>query len=299
MLNPWRLHLLVELQEHGTVRAVAARANLSPSAVSQQLAVLEHETATDLLERTGRRVRLTPAGGVLADRAREILAQIERAESELRGLGDQPRGMVTLAVFQSAVHALAVPTAARVADRYPDLEVVVHELEPHDSMPALRRGEVDLIVTTTDLAGTELGPAVDLIPIGTDEIVAVLPPGHPGAALDTLDLATCAAERWTFDLPGSYMSDLATRRCREAGFEPRVVCRLNNYLIALQHVEAEQSISLLPSLAVDPRFDVLTRPLDPPSVRHIVAALRHTSTTQPAVRAVLDELRAAAQNGPW
>lgn len=299
MLNPWRLQLLVDLQEHGTVRAVAARANLSPSAVSQQLAVLQHETATDLLERTGRRVRLTPTGVVLADRAREILAQMERVEHELRGLGDRPTGTVTLAVFQSAVHALAVPTAARVTETHPGLEVVVLELEPHDSMPALRRSEVDVIVTTTDLAGTELGPTVDLIPIGTDEIVVVLPPGHPGAARDTLDLATCAAERWTFDLPGSYMSDLATRRCREAGFEPQVVSRFSNYLIALQHVEAGRSISLLPSLAVDARFDVVTRPLDRPSVRQIVAAVRRPSASQPAVRVVLDELCAVAQNGPW
>jgi DNA-binding transcriptional LysR family regulator len=299
VLNPSRLRLLVDLQELGTVREVAARANLSPSAVSQQLAGLERETATDLIERNGRRVRLTAAGVVLAVRAREILAHLDQVEAELRGLGDQPAGTVTLAVFQSAVHALAVPTAVRVADQHPGVEVVVLELEPHDSMPALRRGEVDVIVTTTDLADTELGPTVDLVPIGADEIVAVLPPGHPGAARESLDLASCAAERWTFDLAGSYMSDLATRRCREAGFEPRVICRLNNYLIALQHVEAGRSISLLPSLAVDARFDVVTRPLEPPSVRRIVAAVRRPSVTQPAVRAVLDELSAVARDGPW
>ncbi|SSC25659.1 DNA-binding transcriptional regulator, LysR family, partial [Klenkia terrae] len=294
VLNPWRLQLLVDLQEHGTVRAVAQRAVLSPSAVSQQLAVLERETGTDLVERSGRRVRLTAAGELLADRARDVLARMHQVEAELRGLGDRPSGTVRLAVFQSAVHALAVPAAEAVAARHPGVEVVVLELEPHESMPALRRGEVEVIVTTTDLAGTELGPAVDLLPLGTDEVVAVLPVGHPAAAAQRLDLAACAQERWTLDLPGSYMSDLTTRRCRDAGFEPHVVCRLSNYLIALQHVEAGRSVALLPSLAVDARFDVVTRPLDPPSVRRIVAAVRRPAATQPAVRAVLDELRAAA-----
>jgi DNA-binding transcriptional LysR family regulator len=291
-LNPWRLRLLVDLEAHGTVRAVAQHANLSASAVSQQLSVLERETRSQLLERTGRRVRLTAAGVILARRAREILAQMDAAEAELRGLGDEPAGTVTLAVFQSAVHSLAVPAVSRIARRHPDVEVVLLELEPHESMQALRRGEVDVIITNTDFAGAELDPAIDLVPIGADAVVVVLPAGHPGTAHETIDLGTCADQRWTFDVTGSYMSELATRLCREAGFEPRVVCRFNNYLIALQHVEAGLSIALLPSLAVDPRFDVVTRQLRPPVPRRIFAAVRCRLTSQSAVNAVLEELRA-------
>ena len=291
-LNPWRLRLLVDLEAHGTVRAVAQHANLSASAVSQQLSVLERETSSQLLERTGRRVRLTAAGVILARRAREILAQMDAAEAELRGLDDEPVGTVTLAVFQSAVHSLAVPAVSRIARRHPDVEVVLLELEPHESMQALRRGEVDVIITNTDFASAELNPAIDLVPIGADAVVVVLPAGHPGTAHETVDLGTCADQRWTFDVTGSYMSDLATRLCREAGFEPRVVCRFNNYLIALQHVEAGLSIALLPSLAVDPRFDVVTRQLRPPVPRRIFAAVRRRLTSQSAVNAVLEELRA-------
>jgi DNA-binding transcriptional LysR family regulator len=129
------------------------------------------------------------------------------------------------------------------------------------------------------------------VPIGADEIVVVLPADHPGAVHETIDLSTCAKQRWTFDVTGTYMSDLATRLCREAGFEPRVVCRFNNYLIALQHVEAGLSIALLPSLAVDLRFEIVTRRLRAPVPRRIVAAVRRQLTSQPAVNAVLDELR--------
>jgi DNA-binding transcriptional LysR family regulator len=290
-LNPWRLRLLADLEAHGTVRAVAARGNLSASAVSQQLSVLERETRTQLLERTGRRVRLTAAGVILARRAREILAGMDAAEAELRGLGAEPAGTVTLAVFQSAVHSLAVPAVSRLAQAYPDVDVVILELEPHDSMQALRRGDVDVIVTTTDFVGTRLDPAIDLIPIGADAVVAVLPAGHPATAGDAVDLPALADQRWTFDVTGSYMSDLATRLCREAGFEPRVVCRFNNYMITLQHVAAGLSVALLPSLAVDRQFGVLSRPLRTAVPRRIVAAVRRRPTMQTAVRLVLDELR--------
>jgi len=293
-LNPWRLRLLADLATYGTVRAVAQRGNLSPSAVSQQLATLERETRTALLERTGRRVRLTAAGVLLAGRAREILAAMDSAEAELRGLADEPAGTVALAAFQSAVHALAEPAVARLAERHPDVTVVLLELEPHDSMPALRRGDVDVIITTTDFVGAELDPAIDLVPIAEDEIVLVLPAGHPLTAQETVGLAACAAQRWTFDVTGSYMSELATRLCREAGFEPSVICRFNNYMIALQHVEKSRSIALLPSLAIDPRYRVATRPLDPPVTRRITAAVRRPATPRPEVSAVLTALRSGA-----
>ncbi|MET0424543.1 MAG: LysR family transcriptional regulator [Actinoplanes sp.] len=290
-LNPWRLKLLTDLATYGTVRAVAQRGNLSPSAVSQQLATLERETRTVLLERTGRRVRLTAAGLLLVGRARQILAAMDAAEAELRGLADEPAGTVTLAAFQSAVHALAEPAVARLAERHPDVTVVLLELEPHDSMPALRRGDVDVIITTADFVGAELDPAIDLVPLTEDAIVLVLPLEHPLTAYESIGLEACADQRWTFDVAGSYMSELATRRCREAGFEPAVICRFNNYMIALQHVEKGRSITLLPRLAVDPRYRVTTRPLTPPVTRRITAAVRRPSTPRPEITAVLTALR--------
>ena len=292
-LNPWRLRLLADLATYGTVRAVAQHGRLSPSAVSQQLATLERETRTALLERTGRRVRLTAAGVLLAARAREILAAMDAAEAELRGLADEPAGTVTLAAFQSAVHALAEPAVTRLAERHPDLRVVLLELEPHDSMPALRRGEVDVIITTTDFVGAELDPAIDLVPIAEDSIVLVLPVDHPLTAAESVAVGACADQRWTFDVADSYMSELATRLCREAGFEPSVICRFSNYMIALQHVERGRSIAFLPSLAVDPRYRVAARPLAPPVTRRITAAIRRLPASRPELTAVLTALRTA------
>jgi DNA-binding transcriptional LysR family regulator len=88
------------------------------------------------------------------------------------------------------------------------------------------------------------------------------------------------------------MANLAQRLCRQAMFEPRVVCRFSNYMMALQHVEAGLSIALLPGLAVDQgRFSVATRELATPVTRAITAAARRGSPQRAAVRAVLDALR--------
>ncbi|AHH99067.1 LysR family transcriptional regulator [Kutzneria viridogrisea] len=290
MLNPWRLGLLSRLDTLGTIRAVAQDANMSASSVSQQLAVLEAETRTRLLERTGRRVRLTPAGLLLARRARAILDHMDTVEAELRGLTEDPVGLVRLGAFQSAIHTLAVPVVTRLAGAYPHLEVQLLELEPHESIPALRGGDADVIITATDFVELPLGPDLEIVPLATDPIVLVASPDRPvprGPAV----LSAYAGEPWALDVPQSYMANLTLRLCRESGFEPRVACRFSNYLMTLQHVEAGLSIALLPDLAVDRRYRVVTRELAMPVNRTIAAVVRRGSPLRAAVNLVLTALR--------
>ncbi|GHH86903.1 LysR family transcriptional regulator [Streptomyces sulfonofaciens] len=283
--------MLSLLESLGTVRAVAETLHLSASTVSQQLAVLEAETRCRLLERTGRRVRLTPAGLLLARRGREILDQMAEAEAELHALNDEPIGTVRLGVFQSAIYPLAVPAATRLADTHPRLHLELIELEPHESGPALRSGEADIIVTTTDYGGLSWGADLGVIPLGSDPIVLVLPRGHPLADRTTVNLAACKEETWACDRPRSYMADLTARLCRESGFEPRVACRFSNYLMLLQHVESKRSIALLPALAVTPERAVVTRELSTPVHRNVTIVVRRGTTQRAAVDAVVAALR--------
>lgn len=284
-LNPWRLRLLSQLDALGTVRAVAQAANLSASSVSQQLAVLESETRTQLIERTGRRVRLTSAGLILARRARSILDQMDAVEAELRGLNEEPSGLVRLGAFQSAIHTLAVPAIGHLG--HPHLQVELVELEPHASMPALLAGEVDVIITTTDFVELPVPGDIDVVPLGEDPIVLLSPPGQPKT-----DLKACKDEPWAFDIPGSYMANLATRLCRQAGFEPRVAGRFSNYMLTLKHVEAGLAVAVLPALAVDPRFDVARKEL--PVTRKITAAARRDARA--AITVVLDALHTRSRS---
>ncbi|GAB3138627.1 LysR family transcriptional regulator [Amycolatopsis sp. NPDC004378] len=288
MLNPWRLRLLSRLDTLGTVRAVAQDANLSASSVSQQLAVLEAETRTQLLERTGRRVRLTPAGLMLARRARAILDHMDTVEAELRSLGEEPVGQVRLGAFQSAIHTMAVPAVTRLAGAYPHLDVELLELEPHESIPALRGGDADVIITTTDFVELPLGPDLDIVPLASDPIVLVSSGDSPRGPVP---LSAYADSPWALDMPQSYMANLTLRLCRESGFEPRVVCRFSNYLMTLQHVEAGLSIALLPLLAVDRRYRVVTRELASPVTRTIAAVVRRGTPLRAGVNVVLDALR--------
>src|ERR1700710_3076491 len=109
MLDLRRLRLLHELQERGTIAAVADALRYTPSAVSQQLAVLEREAGVPLLERAGRGVRLTAAARVLAGPAGALLERAQRGEPELAAAAGDVVGRGRVASFQSVAIRLAAP----------------------------------------------------------------------------------------------------------------------------------------------------------------------------------------------
>lgn len=150
-LNPWRLRLLEALDRVGTVRAVAEEQRLAPSTVSEQLALLEAEVRTTLLERSGRRLRLTPAGRLLAARSRELLDHMDAIEAELAELSAEPVGHIRVASFASALTSLVLPAAVALSRSHPRLALELLELEPHES--------VDLVA-----AAVECGLCVAILP---------------------------------------------------------------------------------------------------------------------------------------
>jgi DNA-binding transcriptional LysR family regulator len=151
-------------------------------------------------------------------------------------------------------------------------------------------GAVDVIVTTTDYVEFPWERDLEIIPLGADPVVLVLPPDHPLARRRVVDLAACAEETWACDRPGSYMAELTRRLCHESGFEPRVACRFANYLLLLQHVESGRSVALLPALAVARSHAVVTRELTTPVHRNVAVVVRRGSAPRAAVDAVVEAL---------
>jgi DNA-binding transcriptional LysR family regulator len=291
VLNPWRLRLLVHLETLGTVRAVAEALRMSPSSVSQQLAVLEREARTTLLDHHGRRVALTPAAVVLAAHGREILGRIEAAEADLALRRAEPVGVVRVGSFASGLHALLLPAAARLRQSHPRLRVECVELESHDSLPALRRGELDVALILDFGDGwLPVDARLRRLPLTADPVVLVLPRGHPAAGAAVVDLASLADQHWALDQDGSYFHDLVVRQCRRAGFEPVVVGRYASYSLMLEQVESGLAVAALPELAVDRRYDVVSTALAPAVDRTIHAVTPDGPPPLPAVAAVLDGL---------
>lgn len=289
-----RLRLLDVFARVGTVRATAAEAVMSPSAVSQQLALLESDTGAVLFERAGRRMTLTATGHLLAERARALLDHADAVDAELADLAAGPAGLVRIGGFASAVSSTLIPAARELARANPRLALELLEIEPRDSTTALLQGRIDLAVTVDEGDGTLLAPTITVLPLASDPLLAVLPTGHARASSGRLALGDLADEAWALDFAGTYLGELVPRECRLAGFEPRVVGRFSSYGVLLAHVAAGRSVGVLPALAVDPAAGVVAVPVDGLADRRIVIAVRTGAARRRAIIAVVEALRSVA-----
>ncbi len=300
MLDLRRLRLLRELSERGTIAAVADALQFTPSAVSQQLAMLEREAGVALLERAGRGVRLTDAARVLVEHAEVLLEQAARAEADLAAAAGAVAGRVRIAVFQSVALRLAIPAMTALAKDAPRLRCELVEAEPEPAMPALEIGDVDLVL------GDEWQHLPRRLPtrlvrhdLFDDPVRLVLPSSHrllrryEGA----IPLAELRDEPWGSGEAGLGWDEMCQRTCRElGGFDPDIRHRANDSTIILGLVSRGLAVTLFPDLIVPGRHPgISVRDIaDAPVSRKIFAATRASDATRPSTQSVLAAIRAEA-----
>jgi DNA-binding transcriptional LysR family regulator len=302
MLDLRRLRLLHELHARGTIAAVAEALQYTPSAVSQQLAVLEREAGLPLLERAGRGVRLTDAALVLVRHADALLERAELAQAELAAAAGSVAGRGRIASFQSAAFHLAVPAMQALAREAPDLRCELIEAEPEQSLPALALGDVDLVLADEwQHQPLARHAGVDREDLFRDPVYLVLPDDHPSAQRHrrAVPLAELAGEAWTTGHPDTAWSAMTERTCRELGqFDPDIRHQTNDSVTSLALVAGGEAVTLLPALVdPDPRAHpgIAVRAIGEGSVhRTIFAATRTADATRPSVQALLGAVHAAA-----
>lgn len=156
MLEVTRLRVLVAVARHGSVTAAARSLNYAQPSVSHHLARLEAETGAQLIQRSGRSVRLTDAGRLLAERAEEILGRLEAAENELAAQVGQRAQRIRLAAFTSALATFVPAAAARLRAAHPGTELVLMEAEPAEAVRLLRAGQADVALACRYLQDGEV-----------------------------------------------------------------------------------------------------------------------------------------------
>jgi DNA-binding transcriptional LysR family regulator len=298
MLDLRRLRLLREVDARGTVHGAARALDYTPSAISQQLAVLEREAGAQLLERVGRGVRLTDAGRVLVRHAAGLLDAVEAAEAEVAGLAaGQPAGVVRIASFQSAFLRIVAPAVAALAETHPGVRVEATEDEVEHAVPALRLRQLDIVIGDEyDGQPQPIHRDLGREPLLREQVRLALAEDHPLARRRRVPLARLAGAEWAATQPGTGHREMLIRTCRRlGGFEPDLRYSSDDYLILLELVRTTGACALLPDLALAhgaPGVAVRS-PAEGTIGREIFLITRRART--PAVEAVAAALRDAAQ----
>jgi DNA-binding transcriptional LysR family regulator len=293
MLDIHRLRLLRELDRLGTLAAVARALSYSPSAISQQLTLLEAETGTTLLERVGRGVRLTEQARILVRHTEVILERLELAEADLARSMTEITGTLRVASFQSVMLAL-VPTAlSALAARHPELRVQITQSEASEAFAGLVAHDFDLVLGEEypGLPQPRL-PGVDEEDLSYDEMRVAVPPSGPWSRTTLADLAGAP---FVFDPADLTPGQWARNMCRTAGFEPDVRFASGDLLLQVRLVETGHAIAFLPDLLWTGRSPgpVRLHHLPGRPRRRLFTGVRGGAGRQPRVRAFREALKDA------
>lgn len=286
VLNVMRLRMLCELHRRGTLAEVAQALSYTPSAVSQQLSLLERETGVTLFERVGRGVRLTDDAVGLVAHAEAVLARLEQAESELAAAQPQIRGTLRVASFQSVVVELAPPALTLLAERHPQLRVEISHREVGPAYSALLSHQFDVILGE-EYPGLpdEIRVGVDRADLVRDRLCLAVPATGPWASVPTV-LADLRAAPWALDPADSPTGAWGRAVCRAAGFEPPIAFENSDPLLQAHLVSSGHAVAFIPALIAGRHqggVQLIGLPGDPHRTLH--TAVRDGRAAHPAVRA--------------
>jgi DNA-binding transcriptional LysR family regulator len=286
MLDLRRLRLLRELKARGTIAAVADALQFTPSAVSQQLAMLEREAGVPLLEK--------------AEHAEALLERAEVAEADLAAAAGTVAGRGRIAGFQSVTLHLALPAMRAIARDHAQLRCELVDSEPEYALPALALGDLDLVLADEwHHQPRRLPPGVERHDLLDDPVRVILPARHRLARRykAELPLAALAGEPWITAPQGMGWEEMTNRTCRLlGGFDPDIRHRSNDAAIITALVAGGLAVAIFPELPLSGgHAGIAVRPIaEGPVSRGIFAATRAADRPRPSTQALLAAVRDVA-----
>jgi len=240
------LRYFSETAHSGSIRAASERLHVSPSAISRQIASLEHELRAPVFDRRARGMILTPAGEILRDRFDGVLREFSRVKSHIAALQNVQAGAVDVCCFQTAVESFVAPVLHRFHVQYPGVSFNVRMTSTDEAMEALTTGaaEIGFIVNppTRD--------AIASTPMFSDMTVAVVGPSHPLAKRKVTTLRELAEFPFVLAEPAFGQRQHLDRTFARHSFKPEEFCITNSIGLIKEVASVGRLCTLLPRAAV-------------------------------------------------
>src|SRR5271170_5796699 len=289
-----QLRYVCAIADTGNFSRAAERCQIAQPSLSQQVLKLEEELGARLFDRLGRSIRLTEAGRAFIPRARAILEQMEAARSTAADQNTDLRGSVAVGVIPTVAPYLIPSYAARFAKRYPDAKLRIVEETTSVLVEGLRDLSIDVAILALPLRHKDL----ELFPIRTEPLFAVMRKDHPRASAESLALKDLRGESFVMLRDGHCFRDLSIATCTRARITPNIVFESGQFSSLLGMVAAGVGVSLVPEMAIDRNVGCrYVRLSDAQATRTIVAASLHGRSFNRVQRAFLHGINGGATEG--
>ncbi len=271
MLDVRRLRVLREVAAHGSFSAAAESLAFTQPAVSRQIATLEAEAGTRLVERSARGVRLTQAGELLVGHADAILDRLGVAQTQLDALNSLEGGRLHIGATATANSTL-IPLAIRAFDEeFPEVQLRLDEAVSSELIDRVAAGDLDLAIVANARRYGELPGEIVLEDLMDDPQHLAVARDHPLAEAPEIRMADLADEVWIEGRDSSCAEPLRVAAAA-AGFEPKICFESAQWLGKQGLVAAGVGITLIPTLALATvREDIVLRSLGPDAPRRTIS----------------------------
>ncbi|QOJ89535.1 MULTISPECIES: LysR family transcriptional regulator [Pseudomonas] len=281
-----KLGALRELSVRKTMAAVAEAMHISPSAVSQQISLLEQEFGIDLVERRGRGVELTIAGRTLVERINRIFEELDSARADMAELKKVVAGELRVSAFPTVAAALIPKAIQTLRVTHPRLQIFFEEMEPEDSMNALRSWQTDIaLIDDLNVPVGLLDPSIEITPFIEDVYNILISSAHRLAGRSSVSWKDLEHENWVIDTASTTYPRMITEACQRAGYNPKIIARCKGFEITRELVKEGCAIAILPGLRAraDMQGTYICR-LEPEIRRNISMAFRKGEKKSPILK---------------
>lgn len=247
-MNLRDLKYLVALADHRHFGRAAAACFVSQPTLSTQIRKLEEELGVTLVERSPRKIMLTPTGQQVAERARRIVGDVEQMKEVARRSQDPEAGVVRLGIFPTLGPYLLPHVVPSIRRRFPQLELLLIEDKSDLLLARLRDGRLDAALLALPVHDDQMHAE----PLFEEPFVLAVPDGHPLAARRSITLDALAEERLLLLEDGHCLRDQALDVCHLAGASEKSGFQGTSLETLRQMVAANVGVTLLPMLAIQP-----------------------------------------------
>lgn len=217
--------------------------NLSQSALSRAIQKLEDQLGQPLFERKPREVVLTDLGELLLERAKKILKLVEDTFSELSEAGR--RGRVRLGAIPTIAPYFLPSLLGSFAEKHPDISVIVQEDTTETLIKSCSHGDIDLAIVALPIIAKYL----EVEPLFTEELLLVLPAGHPLAAEENIGVASVDGYPFVMLNEAHCLSENISSFCRRQSVQPVTVERTSQLTTVQELVALDHGVSIVPEMA--------------------------------------------------
>ncbi|MGA7622811.1 MAG: LysR substrate-binding domain-containing protein [Candidatus Acidiferrales bacterium] len=265
-----QLRYVCAIVDTGNFSRAAERCQIAQPSLSQQVLKLEEDLGAKLFDRLGRSVRLTEVGRAFIPHARAILERIEVARSSVADKTADLRGSVAVGVIPTVAPYLMPSYTAGFTKRYPEARLRIVEETTSILVEGLRDLTLDVAILALPLRHKDL----ELFPIRTEPLLAVLRRDHPRASAQSLALKDLRGESFVMLRDGHCFRDLTIDTCAHARVRPNIAFESDQFSSLLGMVAAGVGVSLIPEMAIDRNVACrYVRLSDARATRTIVAAV--------------------------